>query len=644
MAAARRALAGLPAPSAVAGAVRDPDPYAASDADGFRRAVHQLLARHSVFQQDVLGKAHRFGVPGITRERAAELYTLGETLPDRQMIEVATGLCGLTPAEQDQWLDAWDRIEYGPRYALLKRQPQQRLFERMTLASSADEERWRTLVAFLYESFGTPPVPGYSAARVEDVLSGRAPLDDGFVIATLTACEKNGSPTDPRSADASAEMSPLTNELKLLALDAGDPDKATSAGALVRDTVVHGPDAPLAAGSLARGTVVDQVTDDVDLIVDAGRRREEVLSRVLALAARLDRIELEPGPPRPAPPDPDTASTPVDFVRLMNELRVWSGKSLRALGETARQQDDWNLPASSLSDALRATVLPRIGLLWALTGAAGLSRAQRERWMATRDRLEHEAPPVAEPDREPTGGLVESELESTESSLPRDEIEPAAADGAHIVELVETADMAALRLFDTLRTARQRLRHQCGYQGVCAEGVSEVQAPEFTARDTQRDGRVWLPGVASAYGREQLARDVLLAIRHQRRHLRRRLQGQLVELVGQETVDLVDGRLHVPAAELPGEVERRRREGIEYKVDRATGAESPAEKYTFVSRYGLLGIAARTPNDVHRHQGDIQAVLDVLDSMSAAIDPARPWWKRRTGFHGRCSRRSRKAG
>lgn len=603
----------------------DPDPYAARDADSFRRAVHQLLARHQVFQQDVVAKAHRFGAQGVTEATAAQLYSLGETLPERKLIEVATGLCGLTPVEQDLWLDAWDRIEYGPtRYALYKRSSDH---ERYRLPPSPQVERsgerqgrWRTLVAYLYATFGSPPVAGYSAARVEDVLADRVPLDERFLNAMLLACEKSSTtPSAPTGPGAGRMLSDEVKRIVSMSWDNTTP--SASAGMLVR-TAVNAIEDPEAAGFNL------DVTDTLDSRRDAELRAMRTL--IERLAARLDTVDAEPGPPRPAPPDPNTAVTTADFVRLMGELRTWSGMSLRALSEAAKAQDDWNLSASSLSDALKKKdKLPRPRLLWALTGAAGLTTAQREQWAAARDRLERDAPDAGQ--AEPDGDAAEDDTDMAAPDVAEEAPpEPPAVD-LPTAELAAQAAVPAGSMYDALMTARQRLLHQCGYQSVCAEGVSEVQAATFTERDAQRDGRVWLPGVASAFGREQLAREVLTHLQRERGRTRRRLREQLVALVGSETVELMEGRLWVPAAEFVAEKERSRRELIEYRVDRMTAAAPAGKRYEYVARYGLLGIASLSPNDVLRHPADIQAVVDVLDSMAAAVDPDRPRWKRLRG-------------
>lgn len=88
-------------------------------------------------------------------------------------------------------------------------------------------------------------------------------------------------------------------------------------------------------------------------------RRVRPRSRPMPSHPRDSRTP-EPGPPRPAPPDPGGAADAAGFVQLMRALRTWSGMSLRALSETAKSQNDWNLAASSLSDALRADTLPRL--------------------------------------------------------------------------------------------------------------------------------------------------------------------------------------------------------------------------------------------------------------------------------------------
>lgn len=603
----------------------DPDPYAARDADSFRRALHQLLTRHRVFQQDVVAKAHRFGAQGVTEATASQLYTLGDTLPERKLIEVATGLCGLTPAEQDLWLDAWDRIEYGPvRYALYKSGPdrqQYRLPPVMNTEPSEEQGHWRTLAAYLYAAFGAPPVAGYSAARVEDVLAERVPVDARFLNAMLLACERSGAqPSAPAGAGAGRMLS---DEVKrIIPADWDNTTPPASAGMLVRAAVnaIEDPEAAHFDVDL-----VDFLTSNSEIPASATRVLIE------RLAARLDTVDADPGPPRPTPPDPNAAVNAADFVRLMGELRTWSGMSLRALSDAAKEQGDWNLAASSLSDALRSDTLPRPKLLWALTGAAGLTTAQREQWAAARNRLERDAPASpraeqAEPGTDVSEDDGESAVDVAEEVLPQ----PPAAD-LPAAELAAQAAAPAGSMYDALMTARQRLLHQCGYQGVCAEGVSEVQAATFTERDAQRDGRVWLPGVASAFGREQLAREVLEHLQRERGRRRRWLRAQLVALVGTETVELMESRLWVPAAEFIAEKERSRREVIEYKVDRMTAVAPPDKRYEYVARYGLLGIASLSPNDVRRHPADIQAVIGVLDSMAAAVGPDRPWWKRLRG-------------
>ncbi len=612
----------------------DPDPFSARDADSYRRAVHQLLTRHRVFRQDVVSKAHRFGVPGITEAEASQLYTLGETLPDRRLIEVATGLCGLTPIEQELWLDAWDRIEYGPvRYALYKRGPdnQYRLppVPRPAAMPEADQARWRVLVSYLYAAFGTPPVPGYTGARVEDVLAGRAPLDDRFVNAMLLACEKCAD--EPAALQGATERM-LGDELKRVVslTPVADGVDLSSLGLLVRAVYA----AMQAIGErphrdLRPENVLLQNRGGIALIdIDYGQLESAPVDSpataalIERVAEKLDGIQVDPGPPRPAPPDPTGAADIADFVRAMNELKTWSGLSLRRLEAAAKDQGSWELPHSSLADALKTVRLPRKDLLWALTGAVGLAPAQREQWMTVRASLEREAsaaPAGAESAAEPEEDDLLPEPPQPEPAATPDSVEsPVAA--VRDTTLEDAAD-----LYTVLRTVRQRLVHQCGYQGACAEGVTETQAPQFTARDATRDGRVWLPGVASVYGREQLARAVLRHLEPLRGRRQRRLLEQLVTLVGQETVELMESRLHVPAAEFSQEAERRRRELIEYRIDRESANAAPGDRYEYVARYGLLAVAASSPNDVLRHQQDIKNVLAALDTMADVLDPQRPF-------------------
>jgi hypothetical protein len=87
-----------------------------------------------------------------------------------------------------------------------------------------------------------------------------------------------------------------------------------------------------------------------------------------------------------APPDPDEATTPAEFVGALRGLREWSGLTYRQLAAKAASSGDV-LPSSTVASALSRNTLPRHQVVMAFVRACGLDGAAAARWTAARDRL-----------------------------------------------------------------------------------------------------------------------------------------------------------------------------------------------------------------------------------------------------------------
>ena len=76
-------------------------------------------------------------------------------------------------------------------------------------------------------------------------------------------------------------------------------------------------------------------------------------------------------------PDPMTACTGAEFVKMMGQLRVWAGSpSLRVIAAHSQQ----GLAPSTLSVALRSAQLPTFNLAVTFARACGCTEDEVSRW------------------------------------------------------------------------------------------------------------------------------------------------------------------------------------------------------------------------------------------------------------------------
>jgi hypothetical protein len=85
-------------------------------------------------------------------------------------------------------------------------------------------------------------------------------------------------------------------------------------------------------------------------------------------------------------PDPETATTPAEFVSTMRRLKDWSGLAYRQLEKRAATAGD-ALPRSTVTVALTRDTLPREQLVEAFARACGCGEDEARRWVAARRRI-----------------------------------------------------------------------------------------------------------------------------------------------------------------------------------------------------------------------------------------------------------------
>ena len=545
---------------------------------------------------------HMAANSGLSAESLGRVL-YADSLPRWERVEAFVRACGRSPEE---WRPRWDAARAQVRDAF------------------REDERWRTLLAYLYAANGHPAVPGYSRKAVRDRLSGDLPLDGEFVDDVLGACKAAAPP-----AESQSPVLPPEQDVEIVDAETVARVQATFMESRVRTilesmiTTVDDDTDPCRALQPAKPDLMFHGPGGAMFILEVKNSTIPMPeSSAVALVERVTELTSPTvGPPRPAPPDPETAVDPAGFVRLMNELKDWSQLSLRKLAEAAKSQKDYNLPHSSLGDALKKNELPRASLLWALTGAAGLPQEHRERWAAVRDRLEATAVAAVAAPRE----QIEPAQRQQDAAAvapppdPRDNepLQPAGQDTHHV-----TNDLA-----EVLETYKQRLSHQCGYRGVCVEGIGEQRAADLTIAGT----RAWSPGVASTLGREQLASSLLAGMQYQPTRKRRRLRQMLEVLIGAQTVDLMEQRLRVPDSDFDPEIEKARREVVERRLGRESAVRDG--RYVYAAAHGSLGVVSISGNDAHNHPAYVASALEVIEAMSKLVRPDRPWWTR--AFIGR---------
>jgi len=178
---------------------------------------------------------------------------------------------------------------------------------------------------------------------------------------------------------------------------------------------------------------------------------------------------------RADPPRPGAATTAVEYVAALRDLRIWSGLTFRQLAIKARGLGH-DLPASTLASALSRSSLPSRDVVAGIAQACGLDTTSVAEWVEARDAL------LLRPtSTEPSRPDLQPQTDSPPAMLPSD-----VADfvGRH-------AQVAALR--EALTTAPRGappVASVCGMGGIgktsLALHVAHLVTPDFP------DGQLWV--------------------------------------------------------------------------------------------------------------------------------------------------------
>jgi hypothetical protein len=237
----------------------------------------------------------------------------------------------------------------------------------VTPAAVVQAAEWRFLVRALYLGAGSPLIPGFTEAQVDQMLWGELPADAEFFAAMLRVLS---SPRAVPGRDGDLD------EQHRDALDSATESFRKLLGAMQDESgnVFTAYSSALAPPSPSRATA----------------------SRGVRLSANNARvIVLQPPPSRGfTPPNPDTFTTVAEFVTGMDDLRTWARMSLRGVEEKSAKlagNDElmiW-LPRSTLSDVLkRHDKLPRIEVVRSYVAACGLPPTACTSWLTAYRQLE----------------------------------------------------------------------------------------------------------------------------------------------------------------------------------------------------------------------------------------------------------------
>lgn len=203
-----------------------------------------------------------------------------------------------------------------------------------------------------YLGAGSPPIPGFTEAQIDQILWGELPADPEFFSALLRVlC---GKPGHGRAAE---------EDIAVSALD----DAAESFRNLLNVMRDEGTRYSQSGGTLSLKAM--QYAGD---------------------SGSLYRVPPERGF---TPPNPETFANITDFVKGMDDLRAWAKASLRDLETRSRERAEqgaeeiW-LSRSTISDALRRTDrLPRREVAQSYVAACGLPVPAQARWLIVYDTL-----------------------------------------------------------------------------------------------------------------------------------------------------------------------------------------------------------------------------------------------------------------
>ncbi|WP_146108073.1 XRE family transcriptional regulator [Actinokineospora auranticolor] len=152
----------------------------------------------------------------------------------------------------------------------------------------------------------------------------------------------------------------------------------------------------------------------------------------------------------------ESARSPVEFVRAMEQLKVRSGLTYRQLADNAAEQG-LPLPRSTIADALRRQSLPRMEVVAAFVRACGGGEAEIETWLATWARIARGG--TAEP-AEPADDVADDAPADTEPPRARRNWSTVGAAAATIVAIL----VFVVHLLDTSpsRSADEPIRPLSG--------------------------------------------------------------------------------------------------------------------------------------------------------------------------------------
>ena len=248
---------------------------------------------------------------------------------------------------------------------------------------------WRNLVRVLWVELGRPQVPGFPASRVQQILWGEQPPEEGFFTALLGALTSRSRST--WTADSlrnwlvhsgrtltAEEVADAWHTAKAVVALTRCPTSALSSDAVPQDGV-----APRSAATRS----VEASNTPRSSAARGDAVRDLAVRHLLESITSIDT----------SPPNPDSIETEIEFGSALQQLKQWSQMSFRQLEERSKDTASGWLPRSSAADMLRRSTLPRADLLWSFTSACGLPREDQERWEAARARLEQRRRPSGRP-------------------------------------------------------------------------------------------------------------------------------------------------------------------------------------------------------------------------------------------------------
>lgn len=228
------------------------------------------------------------------------------------------------------------------------------------LAFIQSATEWRNLARMMWTELGKPPISGFPSSRVQQILAGELPPENGFFSALLNALTERRRadevwrnwPSHSRAAEAAGKVAAMRDLVGKL----GSP---------------HVHQTPDAVGTVEGTCAYPTVVSAAEWAVHDAFRH--------GLAS-------QPLPGRPVL-DPSAIKTDAEFMAALRSIKKRVKLSFRSLEEHSRTTTAGWLPRTTAADMLRRDTLPRADTLWAFTAACGLSQDERNKWEAARSRL-----------------------------------------------------------------------------------------------------------------------------------------------------------------------------------------------------------------------------------------------------------------